>query len=264
MLDKSLRILWLVNGLLLFALLLFVGYHTFHQELNPNRLEVKETEIPSPEELKKIIEGNEPHTLAVEKITDIPGTSIRVLPISWHPDGLRETNQYGKRSLPAENDVNSVTNNDVNLIFLDLDYKVLNILLDRKAFIHSTASPMTEDVTNTLDYGIRNLVYLISFSDSNGDGALNESDSSDLYISNVDGSNLLQVTKNVFVRSYKFINNNTEILISFRNRGESGFETSHFAKYQIARETLVEMADLREELSKVKKLMQVDSTERKK
>jgi len=121
-----------------------------------------------------------------------------------------------------------------------------------------------EAVSNTLSPGIRNLGHLISFRDSNGDGMLNEADSSDLYLSEVDGSNLVQVTKGVFVQNYKFINNNAEILISFRNRGTPESEPTQFAKYQIARETLVEMSDLREELSKVKNLMQGDSIERKK
>jgi hypothetical protein len=263
MLDKSLRILWLVNGLLLFALLLFVGYHAFRQELNSPGFKVDDTEIPSPEELKGIIERSGSHNLAEEKIKDIPGTSILILPVSWQSKGSGEVKQCGERFTLAENDVNSLTNNDVNIIFLDMDYKVINTLLDRRAFIHSTASPLLEDVANTLNSRIRNLVYLISFSDSNHDGALNECDNSDLYISDVDGSNLVQVTNDVLVRNYKFINNNTEILISFRNRGES-VETTRFAKYQIARETLVEMSDLREELSKVKNLMQVDSTEQKK
>lgn len=266
MLDKILKILWLLNGVLLLGLLVFVGYHIFSQELSTNRFDTVATEIPYKDELEGTAELTEPQSLVYGNIKDIPGTTIRILPISQHHSNALQSQPGEPEEIRSTGDpeVNPITNNNVNLIFLDIDYKVLKTLLDRKAFIHSTASPLVEAVNNTLNPGIRNLVYLISFTDSNRDGMLNKADDSDLYVSNIGGSNLVQVTKDGLVQNYKFINNNTEILISFRNRGESESEPPHFAKYQIARERLVEMSDLREELSKVNNLMQADSTERKK
>ncbi len=248
------------------ALLSFIGYHLVSQELNSNRFDDIATESLSDDELEGKVESNQPQSLVYGHITNIPGTSIRILPISLqHGNAFpREPNEDGERHLPGDNNVNQITNFNVNLIFLDIDYKVINTLLDRKAFIHSTAGPLPEAAVNTLNPRIRNIVYLISFSDSNGDDVLNEADNSDLYLSDVDGSNLRQVTKDVFIQDFKFINNNTEILISFQNRGASESGPTRFSKYQIARESLVEMSDLREELSKIKNLMQVDSTERKK
>ncbi len=151
------------------------------------------------------------------------------------------------------------------MIFLDIDYRVINTLLPERAFIHAAASPPLGTPENTLDPSIQNLIYLISFEDSNNDGLLSESDSSDLYISDVDGSNLTRITRNVFVTDYKFINNNAEVLITYQRRGDldSEYRRTRFAKYRIAKETLVEMSDLHQELLRVEKLLQVDSIESK-
>lgn len=262
MLDKFLKILWLVNGVLLLALLIFMGYHLLSQESGSYGYDV-ERKIDMDEEAVGI-EANEPRKLVYESIRDIPETSIRVLPISTEQFDVFAGELNEPTALPGGDDVNRISHNNINLVFLDIDYRVINTLLDRKAFIHSTASPRPGVAVNTLDPRVRNIVYLISVEDSNHDGMLNESDNADLYISHIDGSNLVQVTKDVFVRDYRFINNNSEILISFQNRGDSQHQTMRFAKYQIARETLVEMSDLHEELLKVEMLMQADSSKKKK
>ena len=260
MLDKFLKILWLVNGVLLLALLIFIGYQLVTQEFGRGY----DVERRFDAEGDTLGIGNEDVALVYQEIKNIPETSIRVLPVSkqgFEPF-IDESNEIVH--LPGGDEINRISDNDVNLIFLDIDYRVINTLLDRRAFIHSAASPMAGVSTNTLDPRVRNIIYLISFEDSNNDGLLNESDSADLYISSIDGSNLVQVTSGSFVRDYRFINNNTEILITFQNRSSSAGQPMRFARYQIATETLVEMSDLHEELSRVENLVRTDSTKKKK
>ena len=52
MLDKVLKILWLINGILMLALLSFIGYHLVSQELNSNRFDDIATESLSDDELE--------------------------------------------------------------------------------------------------------------------------------------------------------------------------------------------------------------------
>jgi hypothetical protein len=196
----------------------------------------------------------------------VPGTSIRVLPISARrfKAPTVERKKYSSRYLRNTDEVHHIGYDNVNFIFMDIDYRVINTLLTRKAFIHAAACPPTVSEENTPDPTIKNILYLISLKDSNNDGLLGESDSSDLYISDVDGSDLKQVTRDVFVQDFKFINNNSEVLISFQKReaARPEYQPIRYAKYQIARETLNEMSDLHQELSKVENLLRGDSTDK--
>jgi hypothetical protein len=267
MLDKILKILWLVNGVLFFALLSFVGYRLYLEEFDSSYDDEAETALviegDSAEVLKK---AKEVQGLVYNRIENVPGTFIRVLPISARrfnaPTGERKKD--ARRYLRNSAEVHHIGHDNVNYIFLDIDYKVISTLLTRKAFIHAAACPPTVTQENTLDPTIKNILYLISFEDSNNDGLLGESDRSDLYISDVDGSNLVQVTRDVFVQDFKFINNNSEVLISFQEPQAARHEDqpTRYAKYQIARETLTEMSDLHQELAKVETLLRADSTDK--
>jgi hypothetical protein len=269
MLDKILKILWLVNGVLLLALLLFAGYRLFLEESDSYDYYDTETSLViGGEQADALKKGEELQGVAYGQISTVPGTPIRVLPVSaqrFHPLE-QEGERYSALGAPGSTEeINEMGADIVNLIFMDIDYRVINTLLSRKAFIQTAASPRSISPENLPDPTIKNILYLISFEDSNNDGLLSESDNSDLYISDVDGSNLVQVTRNVFVLDYKFISNNSEVLVSFKERdnSHSEYKPTRFAKYQISRESLIEMSGLHQELSKVEKLLQVDSTENK-
>jgi hypothetical protein len=266
MIDKALKILWVVNGVLLLAIILFVGYRLFLEEFRVFGNNETETGLViGGDEAKAITTGEKRQGLIYEEIQSVPGTSFHILPISTRvfKSVKAEEQYYAGLSSGPSGDISLLAYGNVNLIFMDIDYRVITTLLNRKAFIHTAASPgVAFAELNTLDATIKKIVYLISFEDSNSDGVLDENDSSDLYISDVDGSDLLQVTKNVLVLDYKFINSNTELLISYQNAADarSPFQTTRFAKYQINRDSLIEMSKLHDEIANVDKLLRIDTT----
>lgn len=258
-----------MNGFLLLALLLFAGYRLVLEASDSYDYYDNETALViGGEQAKTLKKNDELQGVVYGQIATVPGTSIRVLPVSTRRfNPLEEEGErYSTFGYPGSTaEISEIGANNVNLIFLDIDYRVINTLLSRKAFIHTVASPRTVSPENIPDPTIENILYLISFEDSNNDGLLSETDNSDLYISDVDGSNLMRVTRNVFVLDYQFISNNSEILISYKKRdnSHSEYQPTRFAKYQISRESLIEMEGLHDELSKVERLLKVDTIERK-
>jgi len=110
-------------------------------------------------------------------------------------------------------------NNYLNVIFFDKHYNVIDQLLDKKAsiteiFINRGYYGYRE---NVIDTTVKNIAYSIGFEDTNKDGKLNSLDNHDLYISDLDGSNLTQVSRQIEVVDYQFINSNTEIFIRFKD-----------------------------------------------
>jgi hypothetical protein len=269
MLDKILKILWLVNGVLLLALLLFAGYHLFLEKSGSyGHYDTETSLVIGPEQSDALKKSEELQGISYGQIINVPGTPVHVLPVTarrFHQLEHEREPYSALRAAGAPEETNEIGADLVNLIFMDIDYRVINTLLSRRAFIHRVASPRSLSLENMPDPTIKNILYLISFEDSNNDGLLSGSDNSDLYISDVDGSNLVQVTSNVFVLDYKFISNNSEVLVSFKERGnsQSDYKSTRFAKYQISRENLTEMSGLHQELLKVEETLKADSTENK-
>ena len=267
MLDKVLKILWLVNGVLLLAILLFAGYRLVLEEFilygGPDS---ESGVVIGGEQADALKTGAEFQGLVYDPIVPVPGTIFRVLPVSAKrfKSTMQDIEQYSDLSHHVSlEDVGLSTYGNVNLIFLDLDYRVVNKLLDKRGFIRATASPkIMSDDQDAIDPTVKNIVYLISFADSNNDGILNEYDIADLYISGEDGSNLTKVTDNMDVVDFQFINNNSEILISYEERGglDSHYMSRRYAKYQITRETLLELSTLHQAISETEKLLMVDTT----
>ena len=256
-----------MNGVLFFALLSFVGYRLFLEEFDSYNDDEAETALVIEGDSAEVLKKDEDlQGLVHNRIENLPGTSIRVLPISTRrfKASTVDRKKYSRRYRRNTADVHHIGHDNVNFVFMDIDYKVINTLLTRKAFIHTAACPQMVSQENTPDPTVKNILYLISFKDSNNDGLLGESDSSDLYISDVDGSNLVQVTRNVFVQDFKFINSNSEVLISFQKQeaARSEYQPTRYAKYQIATETLIEMSDLHQELSEVETIVKVGSTDK--
>lgn len=107
--------------------------------------------------------------------------------------------------------------NYYNVVFLDKNYNVIGQLLDKKGSISdihiNRGQQHYED--DLVDKTVKNIGYLIGFIDTNKDGNLNNDDDHDLYISNLDGKNLTQVTTKKEIIDYKFINQNSEIFILY-------------------------------------------------
>jgi hypothetical protein len=149
--------------------------------------------------------------------------------------------------------------NCANIIFLDRNYKPARTLLNHNAFIESFEFPTDHgpyDYQEKPDSTIKHITYLIAFKDTDEDGDLNASDETDLYISGLDGSNLIQVTKDRTILSHHFIDKGKKIFMEFLSRNESdkSYRTL-FAVYHIAEKKLEELSDIQESLNGIEKIV---------
>lgn len=144
----------------------------------------------------------------------------------------------------------------VNILFLDSNYNILSTLLDRKASIGSVTIP-NGDLSEKVDTTIKNIGYLIAFEDSNKDKVIDENDYYNLYISDLNGKNLIKVTDNVDVKTFEFINNHKELFISFTDRKDIPDEhkIKRFAIYDIASKQLKVLTHLDRALNTVQQIL---------
>jgi hypothetical protein len=210
----------------------------------------------------KILQG-----LVYDQIERVNGTPFYMLPLSAKkfntPKDVEQFYNEFEETRRRAGDMNmSSLFGNVNIIFLDIDYNVVNTLLDRKAFILNYFSPRVNfQDAEKIDPTVKNIIYLITFDDTNKDGLLNENDDDDLYISDVDGSNLKQITKNVTILDYDFINSNTEIFVVYEKRDLTPEEHKRklFAKYDIQSDTLIQFLDLNQKILELEKKLMIDT-----
>lgn len=144
----------------------------------------------------------------------------------------------------------------VNILFLDSNYNVLSTLVDKKASIGSVTIP-NGDASEKVDTTVKNIGYLIAFEDSNKDKVIDENDYYNLYISDLNGKNLVKVTDNIDVKTFDFINNHKEIFLSFTDRKDIPDEhkIKRFAVYDIASKQLKVLTQLDRALNAVQRIL---------
>ncbi len=149
------------------------------------------------------------------------------------------------------------SNHFLNILFLDSNYDVISRLLDKKAFILSMTIPSTY-TEEKIDTTIRNFGYLIAFEDSNNDKKIDESDFNDLYISDLNGKNLVQVTKGIDVIEFSFIKHHKDIFISYTDRTDiqDEYKMKKFASYNIKMKELSNLTGIEKALNGLQKILQ--------
>jgi hypothetical protein len=150
--------------------------------------------------------------------------------------------------------------NTVNVIFLDENFQVERTLLDRKAFINTFDYPTPpnygDNYPSRFDTTVHHIVYDIAFEDSDKNGAIDEEDDSDLYISDLDGANLIKVSNNVAIQSYEFRTGNV-ILFSYHKRDDTPEEhkRKYFARYFIKEKKNEELTSIDKELDTIEAIL---------
>jgi hypothetical protein len=267
--DRLLKILWFIIGILLIIILPFAGFNLIREEFfSPDYSEPYEDQslILGDEQRKAIKEGKMIQGIIYDRIERIPGTRYRILPLSAkkfnNPKDIEKF--YAEfeeaRSRAGDMSMGGFYGN-VNFIFLDENYNVINTLLDTKAYISQRMSPGMYERVDMIDPSIKNMLYLITFHDSNSDGLLNELDNSDLYISDIDGSNLRQITKDIHILDFDFTNNSKEVYMVFQKRDSvsNEFKRKLFAKYKIEEDTLIEFTGLHKTILELEKSLMIDT-----
>lgn len=145
----------------------------------------------------------------------------------------------------------------LNILFLDNNYNVISRLLDKKAFILSMMIPTSFNEEKT-DTTVKNIGYLIAFEDSNNDKKIDDRDFNDLYISDLSGKNLVQVTKGIDVIEFIFIKHHKDIFISYTDRTDikDEYKMKRFASYNIKMRELSNLTGIENALKGVQKILQ--------
>jgi len=147
----------------------------------------------------------------------------------------------------------------VNIVFLDKNYNVIQTLLNQKAAIIKVETPEVSmvDGADKIDKSVQNLAYLIVFKDTNKDGVLDCNDNSDLYISNINGQGLVCILKNKDVQSLNFTDNNSKLLISYKEKTNSPKEylNNKFAVYDFKLKDLRMLNGISTEIGRIEKIL---------
>lgn len=255
-LNRFIRILWTINGILLFLVFVFILVAAgiqFIQSFSSNRA----PEIIVGEELAKAKkEGLILQGLTYSQPEKIYGHPNYLLTVS-----IQTFNTPKRIENPFDGDKRSKLKVDhqesrlVNIIFLNKDFEPITKLLDKKAFIHSVEFP-TEGYSNNgrrMNDSLRSVItYVISTTDSNQDGILNDDDDADFYVSTCDGTQFSQITKGWNIKDHSFVSLN-EILIKYtlRTEEEEEHKKVFFALYNTQQKSLKELSALHKTLDEI-------------
>jgi hypothetical protein len=255
--NKFLKVIWSINGVAIFLLLLIGGIALMAQwiaSLSNDYLTPSEVIVG-----KELEEAKAKGVILQGLDYDAPKTILHtdhyLLPVGIKT--FRQPKAYVKNVTASSDYEYTEEITDVtNIVFLDKTLRPASALLDKKAFITSFRYPSLyseyeyrSEGSDTLQ---RHITYLIAFADSNSDGAINDDDATDLYISSLEGQGLHQVTRGADVVDYSFLNTN-EILIQYhrREQAEQEHKTKYFSRYDIREKKLEELTALHDTLKKI-------------
>jgi hypothetical protein len=253
--NKYIKILIILNGTLLPIILFFMLFQLTKQFF-PNKNDFPEGII-----LGEKFEKAKKDSLALQGLKyyspiDLYNSKNKYLPISLL---TYEEEKYIYETASLANDIGDALLKYVNVIFIDENYQVITSLLDKKASILEIEPQRKryryED--DTLDETVKYIAYKISFEDSNKDGKLNSADFHDLYISDLNGKNLIKVSDNININRFEFINANAQIFIKYTSRKNKREEhkKQRFAIYDIETSKFLNMSSIDKELDTLEKII---------
>lgn len=235
MLTKILKIMYLMIGLML---LFMLGGEVIRKLSGKPAYEYPYAEdIMVGTKLEEFLkDGKIPQGFTYDSPTQLPNSEFKMLPLSMMT--YQEAKDFADMR-DRSGDIHLSLANYVNILFLDKDYTVKRQLLDSLGAISDIEVPYSS-YRETADTTIRNILYVIAFKDTNKDNLLNSEDEGDLYISDMDGGNLLQITRGVKVKEYWFKEGNTQVFIHYTPRNDQREEHKRkmFAIYDIKTQEL--------------------------
>lgn len=213
--NKLLKTLAIINGVLIPLAIIIVLYHHYKNNTASDPANEPSSLIVGKSFEKAKNDSIQLQGLHYDGLETIYNSSNYYLPVSVLT--YEEAKSY-KAALEMAGDMNPTLPCVVNLIFLDKNFNVLGQLVTKKAAISEIEMHHYDYDSKEVDKTALYIAYRISFEDTNGDGLLESNDNSDIYISDLNGKNLTQVTYNIDVNSFYFIDSNSKIFIKYTER----------------------------------------------
>jgi hypothetical protein len=253
--DRFLRNIWAINGVIFlgfFILLFILAAIVFVKESgwwrnNPDEIIVGEKLEEAREKglaLQGIEYGSPVHIHGSDHYLLTVSPKTYETPKEFTMDLSSKNVIYGGAGLSV-----------INVVFLDSHLNVTNILTDKKIFITEIHYP-SHEFEYYSDTVQRNISYKIATADTNNDGSINSVDDEDLFISDLDGKNLRQITKDVNLVEYSF-ENRDQILIQYTKRNDEPEEhkRAFFAIYSIKENKLEDLTSLENALDNIERIL---------
>ncbi len=257
--NKFIRILIVINGLIFLFLMSSVLYKEFISPLFKSSESVNQGIIVG-EGLEEATDNSlQLQSIEYDKPYTIRNSNNLYLPISirTYEKPKKILNNGPKVAIESLYSGGRGYLQTINIVFIDENLNVINTLLDKKGLISDIEiKPMSENLEN-IDTAYHHLCYLISYEDTNQDGKLNSDDNHDLYISDLDGSNLTQISHNVDIASYELDTKKAIIDIRYKERTDEReeYKKIKFAKYDLNTSTWMDYEELNNHLLELEKLL---------
>ena len=258
--TKFIKTLIIINGLIIpLVLIIFLGIIIQESARNsPKRFD------PDPIKTVNLItkEGDTLVTQGLryqdpESVYNSTNFIIKVMPKTYDKPRKIES----ESTIRAYRQVEIMGSNEptgylVNILFLDTNYNYIRRLVDKKASVEQVTIPTDYD-RQKVDTTVKNIGYLIAYEDSNNDKIIDWNDDYDLYISDLDGKNLFQITHDRDINGFEFINQHNDVFISYTDREKirDEYKITRLAIFNIKTRQLRDLATIDKALRDVQNIL---------
>lgn len=250
-LDRIVKIIWLVCGIGLLIVFLTLGFYALGLDSFFSRRAERETRGLAIDNATQQGLTKTKLEISPNQLIDLANSPNYIVPVKVSYEQRHETlgSGFGK-SYSKEYELYEPS----NLIFLDAQFQVITTLLDKKALITSFSYPAENDYEYAQEVSFKGMDYIlceIVFEDTNKNGQLDEVDDSNLYIANLDGSGLTQITTGLDVDDYEFFDDYQTILI----RAKTDEDKIAYYKYLIKEKKLIALSSIEDALKQVETIL---------
>jgi|GEM_PF-2452463 len=257
--NKFIRILIVVNGLIFLFLMSTVLYKEFISPLFRSTVRTNQGIIVGEEFENAIEDSLQLQSIKYNGPFTIQNSSFLYFPvyITTYDEARDFSGLSGANRSKYNIDYSSGRQQIINIVFTDENRNVINTLLERKGIVSDIEIKHLPDKPKNVDTTYNHLCYLIGFNDSNKDSKLDDNDDHDLYVSNLDGSNLTQISHDVDIVSYELDTKKSIINIRYKERTDEReeYKKIKFAKYDLTTGKWIDYEELNNHLLELEKLL---------
>jgi len=211
--SKFIKILITINGILLIPILIFLTYEIVYKELNKSNKNVNDFNQYQPQIIEEQTELKDDYKIQFSSVFKIPNSENYMIASYKYFD---KKNSYPETEIILPYTIPTYT---FNLTFLDKEFNTIGKLLDKKGSIKSMYIPYEYNRRRKVLEELKYLSFYIATEDTNKDGTINLSDEHHLYVTELNGKNLTQVTDKK-LKQYQWINDGEEMILTFETEGK--------------------------------------------